>query len=79
MARRRCSAQGVYVAVEDVDTHYEQAKAAGAEIIREIEDTDYGAREYTARDLEGHVWSFGSLPATRRDVTRTSPLWPAQP
>jgi uncharacterized glyoxalase superfamily protein PhnB len=52
--------QGVYVAVEDVDAHYEQAKAAGAEIIREIEDTDYGSREYTARDLEGHVWSFGA-------------------
>jgi uncharacterized glyoxalase superfamily protein PhnB len=52
--------QGVYVAVEDVDAHYERAKAAGAEIVREIEDTDYGSREYTARDLEGHVWSFGT-------------------
>jgi uncharacterized glyoxalase superfamily protein PhnB len=28
--------------------------------VREIEDTDYGSREYTARDLEGHVWSFGT-------------------
>lgn len=54
------SSQGVYVAVDDVDAHYERARAAGAEIIREIEDTDYGSREYTARDLEGHVWSFGS-------------------
>ena len=27
---------------------------------REIEDTDYGSREYTARDLEGHEWSFGT-------------------
>lgn len=58
------ASQGVYVAVEDVDAHYRQAKVAGAEIVREIEDTDYGSREYTARDLEGHVWSFGSyLPA----------------
>ncbi len=54
------ASQGVYVAVEDADAHYEQAKAAGAEIVREIEDTDYGSREYTARDLEGHVWSFGT-------------------
>jgi uncharacterized glyoxalase superfamily protein PhnB len=54
------ASQGVYVAVEDADAHYEQAKAAGAEITREIEDTDYGSREYTARDLEGHVWSFGT-------------------
>ena len=54
------TSQGVYVAVEDVDAHYERAKAAGAEIVRDIEDTDYGSREYTARDPEGHVWSFGT-------------------
>ena len=54
------ASQGVYVAVEDADAHYERAKAAGAEIVREIEDTPYGSREYTARDLEGHVWSFGT-------------------
>ena len=54
------ASQGVYVAVEDADAHYERAKAAGAEITREIEDTDYGSREYTALDLEGHVWSFGT-------------------
>jgi len=51
---------GIYVAVNDVDAHYEQAKASGAEITREIEDTDYGSREYTVRDPEGHVWSFGT-------------------
>jgi uncharacterized glyoxalase superfamily protein PhnB len=54
------SSTGVYVAVEDADAHYERAKAAGAEITREIEDTYYGSREYTARDPEGHVWSFGT-------------------
>ena len=59
--------QGVYVAVEDVDAHYERAKAAGAEIVRELEDTDYGSREYTARDPEAHVWSFGTYqPAVGR-------------
>jgi uncharacterized glyoxalase superfamily protein PhnB len=55
---------GIYVAVEDIDAHYERAKAAGAEIIREIEDTDYDSREYTARDPEGHVWSFGTYHPT---------------
>ncbi len=58
------TSHGVYVAVEDVDAHYERAKAAGAEIIREIEDTDYESREYTARDPEGHVWSFGTYHPT---------------
>ena len=51
---------GIYVAVEDADAHYERAKAAGAEIVREIEDTPYGSREYTCKDPEGHEWSFGT-------------------
>ena len=58
--------RGVYVAVDDADAHYERAKAAGAEIAREIEDTDYGSREYTARDPDGHVWSFGTYRPARR-------------
>jgi uncharacterized glyoxalase superfamily protein PhnB len=52
--------QCLYVAVEDPDAHYERAKAAGAEIVIEPFDTDYGARNYCARDLEGHLWSFGT-------------------
>ncbi|MGH7556376.1 MAG: VOC family protein [Gemmatimonadota bacterium] len=52
--------QGIYVYVADVDAHYERAKAAGAEIVREIQDTDYGGREYSVRDLEGHLWGFGT-------------------
>jgi uncharacterized damage-inducible protein DinB len=51
---------GLYVYVEDVDSHYRRAKAAGAEIVRDLKDTDYGSREYAARDLEGHLWSFGT-------------------
>jgi uncharacterized glyoxalase superfamily protein PhnB len=51
---------GVYVAVEDADAHYEQARAAGAEIVRELADTGYGSREYMARDPEGYLWSFGT-------------------
>lgn len=52
--------QGIYVAVEDADAHYQCAKQAGAEITREIEDTPYGSREYSTRDPEGHAWSFGT-------------------
>lgn len=52
--------QTVYVAIDDVDSHYERAKAAGAEITREINDTEYGSREYGAKDPEGHHWSFGT-------------------
>jgi uncharacterized glyoxalase superfamily protein PhnB len=52
--------QGLYVALDGVDTHYAQAVAQGAEIVRPLADTDYGSREYTARDLEGNLWSFGT-------------------
>lgn len=51
---------GIYVSVNDADAHYERAKAAGAEITLPICDTEYGSREYTSRDLEGHLWSFGT-------------------
>jgi len=50
----------IYVAVEDVDAHYARARAAGAETTRELQDTPYGSREYSARDLEGNTWSFGT-------------------
>jgi uncharacterized glyoxalase superfamily protein PhnB len=46
--------------VDEVDAHFARAKAAGAEIIREPEDQDYGGRDYSARDPEGNVWSFGT-------------------
>jgi uncharacterized glyoxalase superfamily protein PhnB len=51
---------GIYVAVDDPDAHSERARSAGAEIVREVEDMDYGSREYSARDPEGHTWSFGT-------------------
>jgi uncharacterized glyoxalase superfamily protein PhnB len=54
------STQGIYVVVEDADAHYARARAAGAEIVLELSDKDYGGRDYTCRDLEGHVWSFGT-------------------
>lgn len=56
----KSAAYGVYAVVEDIDAHYARAVAAGAEILRPLADTNYGAREYTARDPEGHLWSFGT-------------------
>jgi uncharacterized glyoxalase superfamily protein PhnB len=54
------AAQTIYVVVADVDAHYARAKAAGAEISRELEDMEYGSREYGARDPDGYSWSFGT-------------------
>ena len=53
--------QGIYAIVDDgIDAHYERAVAAGAEIVMDIHDTDYGSREYLVRDPEGNLWSFGT-------------------
>jgi uncharacterized glyoxalase superfamily protein PhnB len=52
--------QSPYVIVDDPDVHYRRAVAAGAKIVLDIEDKDYGGRGYTCRDPEGHVWSFGN-------------------
>jgi len=56
----RASTVSIYVVVADPDAHYERARAAGAEIVRELTDEDYGSREYSARDLDGNLWSFGT-------------------
>ena len=50
----------VYVVVADPRAHYEHAASAGATIVRELERMDYGSLEYSARDPEGNLWSFGS-------------------
>ena len=55
----RCTAT-LYVVVDDPDAHHARAVGAGASIVRPLTDQDYGGRDYTCIDLEGHVWTFGS-------------------
>ena len=62
---------GVYVVVADVDEHCARARRAGAEIVREPNDTDYGSREYGARDPEGLAWHFGTYQPFEVDPTGT--------
>jgi uncharacterized glyoxalase superfamily protein PhnB len=50
----------IYAVVADPDAHCATARAAGARIVRELEDTPYGSREYSTRDPEGNLWSFGT-------------------
>ncbi len=53
----------IYVALSDasaIDALYERAKNAGADIISDVHDTDYGSHEFGIRDPEGHPWSFGT-------------------
>ncbi|MBA2529828.1 MAG: VOC family protein [Euzebyales bacterium] len=48
----------LHVYVDDVEAHFAQARDAGARIVREPADEEYGDRRYDAEDLEGHRWSF---------------------
>jgi uncharacterized glyoxalase superfamily protein PhnB len=55
-----CETQAPYVIVDDADAIYASAREAGAEILIEIKDESYGGRGFTCRDLEGHIWNFGT-------------------
>lgn len=49
-----------YIVVPDADAAYGRAVAAGATIVRTLQDTPYNSREFTARDAEGHSWTAGT-------------------
>jgi PhnB protein len=49
----------LYVIVDDVDAHYERARAAGAVIVAAPLE-DHGDRYYRANDPEGHRWIFAT-------------------
>lgn len=58
--------QSLYINVEDVDKHFRRAQKAGANILEEPADTEYGHRRYGATDPEGHEWYFAhELPRAR--------------
>jgi uncharacterized glyoxalase superfamily protein PhnB len=52
--------QSLSVYVAEVDEHFARALGAGAEIVLPPQDTDFGTREYHAKDPEGHTWTFSN-------------------
>jgi uncharacterized glyoxalase superfamily protein PhnB len=52
--------RSAYVIVAEADAVYARAKTAGGTIVRELQNTDYGSREFTVKDPEGHSWSVGT-------------------
>jgi uncharacterized glyoxalase superfamily protein PhnB len=51
---------GAYVVTSRPDDQFTRATAAGAEVLMELHDTDYGSRDFAVRDPEGNRWSFGT-------------------
>ena len=46
--------------VSDADAIYASAKAAGAEMVMDLTEMDYGGKAFSCRDPEGHLWSIGT-------------------
>ena len=59
-SQRPTGASSVYVVTSDPDALYDRAVAAGAEVFHELEDQDYGSRDFSIKDFEGNIWSFGT-------------------
>ena len=57
-AQAGCGTQSLTIFVDDVDGHFERAKASGARIVEDLHETEYGERQYGVDDLEGHHWLF---------------------
>ncbi|MBF6436808.1 VOC family protein [Nocardia cyriacigeorgica] len=58
--QRPAGAASLYLVCDDPDALYERATKAGARIVRELRDEDYGSRGFSAADPEGNLWSFGT-------------------
>lgn len=54
--------QSPYIVLDenDIEAHYKKAKERGAKIVIELKSEDYGGKNYSCYDIEGHLWNFGS-------------------
>ena len=59
-AERPVGTASIYVVTDQPDALYERATGAGAAVVREMRDEDYGSRGFSVRDPEGNLWSFGT-------------------
>jgi uncharacterized glyoxalase superfamily protein PhnB len=52
--------RSAYIVVSNADDVFARAQAAGGVVVRPLNNTDYGSREFTVKDPEGHSWSVGT-------------------
>ena len=57
---REPGTSGAYAVTDELDALYARVVASGAQVIRELAEQSYGGREFSVRDPEGNLWSFGS-------------------
>jgi uncharacterized glyoxalase superfamily protein PhnB len=64
----RYPAYSVHVETGEPDALFARAVAAGAEVVRAVQNSPVGTRGFIVRDPEGLYWSFGTpLPMLVRD------------
>lgn len=54
------SGKAIYLVVDDMDTAFARATTAGAKVLEEPTDRDYGGRECQIADPEGNLWALGT-------------------
>jgi uncharacterized glyoxalase superfamily protein PhnB len=59
-SQRPTGAASTYVVTSEPDELYDRAVKAGADVFHELEDQDYGSRDFSILDPEGNIWSFGT-------------------
>ncbi len=57
---RNAGGSATYLVSDDPDAVFDRAVAAGATVVRAMEDQEYGGRGGSVEDPEGNHWSFGS-------------------
>ncbi len=67
-----------YIAASDLDARFERARAAGAEIVAGLAEDPSGNRSFKCRDLEGHIWAFGTY-TPKIPEPRRAPIDPGSP
>jgi uncharacterized glyoxalase superfamily protein PhnB len=58
---------GAYVVTDEPDALYARATAAGAQILTDLHETEYGSRDFAVLDPEGNRWSFGTYRGAPRE------------
>ena len=58
----------LYLIVPDCQPVWDSAKAAGAEVVMQLQTMEYGGQAFTVRDPEGYSWAVGEYdPWTARE------------
>ena len=67
--------QSLTVFVEDVEERFVRARDAGAAILGEPHETEYGDFQFAAKDPEGHEWLFARHATDRAPEAWGATVW----